>query len=133
MSIDLPDAIYTLMTSNHSDPFYVSVGGQIAYLRAPEGIKPPICVYNILDDASISSFNKDAISAIVQVDIYCDIRNGLSQAWAINDELFTLLNRKSLTIDGHPGASIITMDRGKAMEADINSVRIMSMWIVVAS
>ncbi len=139
---NVSEGFYSVLTTDQTPgSLYAMVNGNIVNTRAntyqSDGKTPlplPIVVYTIVDAPNLPTFSKDALKDFFQVDCNCDIRNGLSAAWAIYYKLESVLNRVKISIDNHPGGNIMLYQRGKEMDAeDPNTIRIVSIWKVQAS
>lgn len=128
---DLKSAIYTTLTAG-SNPLTTAVGGRIYENVGPPKAELPIVVYSVITDEPFGTLSDDHINATVQFDIYAKLSAGPAAATVINDKLFTLLNRQSITIANHAGGHARCDDRGSAVEED-GEIRITSEYTIRAT
>lgn len=136
------DGFYTKLTSDQTGgSFYdrladstVAASGKALWEgQAPEDEALPCAVYQLITATPDSSFEDDNIEAEIQVDIYGESRLGMKSVGQINDQLYALLHRKTLTVSGFNFAQTTVIDRGQRIPEDDEVNRITSRWRLVAA
>lgn len=131
MSQAIIDALFTKLTTDQtSGSLYDSVTGRIYDGTVPDNAGNPSLVYNLIDDPPQLVFGaRDTIRIRIQFDVYVPRESGTKAARQINDKLYSLLHRSSLTVTGYTGNNVLCQQRG-AVEVEDDFYRIRSEYLV---
>lgn len=137
MSEALANGIASKLTADQaSGSLYDDLGGRIYEAYGPEEGDLPQLTWLIVSDPPAGSFEADGIDAEIEFNLWGERRLGEpdNALGDINDKLFNLLHRGTLTISGHGGtngASSFCLERGQRI-VDEMTIRITSRYGVRA-
>ena len=107
------DALYTKFAADTAAGGVSTLTGARMYeVEGPDDAALPLLLWTPVSDIPVATFGNDGFDAEYQFDVFGDGALGPKPVRTINDAIWTLLNRKTLTVTGYGSATVACTERG---------------------